>query len=169
MPRIRCTQPQVVMSATIAPWPPTTTTLSLRIPPRPQRASSEPTMNIITPANAAHPESPRRVEPDASTLDRVERDELHRCSFHDRNRGPIYTRRPRLAHVLPVTPCRRFCAPAPTGVIRVGPKKSRALLRQPGGFEGLRLSPTLPHPLPFRSGAAGLPSFVARLRRPFDW
>jgi hypothetical protein len=55
-PRIRCNQPQTVMSAMIAPWPPTTTTSSLRIPARPQSALREPTMNSSTPANAAQPE-----------------------------------------------------------------------------------------------------------------
>jgi hypothetical protein len=55
-PRIRWTQPQVETSAMITPpWPPTKTISSLRIPARPQRASSEPTISIRAPANTVQP------------------------------------------------------------------------------------------------------------------
>ncbi len=45
------------MSAMIAPRPLTMTISSLRTLATPQRASKDPTMNMITPAKAAHPES----------------------------------------------------------------------------------------------------------------
>src|SRR5215203_6879898 len=55
-PRIKWIQPQVVMSKISAPVPPTTTTSSLRIAAKPQKASSDPRITIITPANAIQPE-----------------------------------------------------------------------------------------------------------------
>jgi hypothetical protein len=49
-PRIRWTQPQVLMSARMAPWPPTMTMSLLRTAAKPQRASSDPTMKSRQPA-----------------------------------------------------------------------------------------------------------------------
>src|ERR1700742_3817111 len=54
-PRVRLIQPQVVMSATITPWPPTMTISLLRIAASPQKASSPPITSSITPAKIAHP------------------------------------------------------------------------------------------------------------------
>ena len=54
-PRIRCTQPHVEMSAMIAPWPPTTTTWSLRIAASPHNASSEPTKISTIAAKTVQP------------------------------------------------------------------------------------------------------------------
>src|SRR6188472_333231 len=65
-PRIRWIQPQVVRSAMSAPRPPTTTTWSLRIAARPQRASSDPTMRRSAPAKTVQPVGCRcEAPPDA--------------------------------------------------------------------------------------------------------
>src|ERR687898_2332974 len=54
-PRSKCTQPQSVMSATSAPWPPTITMSSFRIAASPHRASREPTMKRTIPAKTVQP------------------------------------------------------------------------------------------------------------------
>ena len=55
-PRIRYTQPQVVALEMITPLPPTITFLCSRIAASPQNASSEPTINKVTPAKTAQPD-----------------------------------------------------------------------------------------------------------------
>src|SRR4051812_32248594 len=54
-PRSSWTQPHVVKSAMMTPWPPTLTTSSLRIAARPHIALKNPPTNSMIPANVAHP------------------------------------------------------------------------------------------------------------------
>src|SRR4051812_22691313 len=54
-PRSSWTQPHVVKSATMTPWPPTRTTSSLRIAARPHIALKNPPTNRMIAANVAHP------------------------------------------------------------------------------------------------------------------
>src|SRR4051812_15512202 len=54
-PTISSAQPQAVKSEMMTPWPPTVTTLSLRIAASPQITLKKPEMNRTMPANMTQP------------------------------------------------------------------------------------------------------------------